>query len=191
MGKEEIVARIVSDAEAEAQEIVRAARERADAIVTAAEKEAEAERAEAEREASARAKFILDGKAATARLDSRKALLAEKRRVLDGVYFRALAALLCLEEHDSVLLAEKLLTENAEEGDEVVFSENFAYAEEVSALPVFGERHLSVSAERPKLSGGFLLRGKDCDKDLTFAALLAADREEHQAEIAAELFGAE
>ena len=46
MGKEEIVNRIISDAESEAAEIVRAAKERAQGIVEAAEQLAEKERAE-------------------------------------------------------------------------------------------------------------------------------------------------
>ncbi len=189
MGREEIVARILSDAQAEAEGIVKAAKERAESIVRTAEETANAEIAEAEKEANARAKLITDGKAATARLDSRKVILSEKRRVVDGIYFRALVTLCCLEKHEAVLLAEKLLKDNSEKGDEIVFSENFAYADNVAALPVVRERQLTVSEERPKLSGGFILRGKYSDKDLTYGAILSADREEHQAEIARAVFG--
>lgn len=189
MGREEIVARVLSDARAEADGIVEAARKRAEDIVRAAELASEGEIAEAEREAEQRAALITDGRAATARLDSRKIVLAEKRRVIDGVYLRALASLVCLERRESLLLAEKLLTENAEEGDEIVFSENYPYAEDVLSLPVVRERKLTASGERPALSGGFLLRGKSSDKDVTYAAILEADREEHQADIARAIFG--
>lgn len=189
MGREEIVARVLSDAEKEADGIVADAKKRAEEIISAANAEFDREIGEAETEAYARAKLITDGKAAAARLDSQKVLLAEKRRVIDGVYYRALAQLLCLNKHESVALAEKLLREHAAEGDEIVFAENFAYAEDVKALPVIKEKKLTVSGERPKLSGGFLLRGKTCDKDITYAAILEADREEHQAEIAVALFG--
>ncbi len=189
MGKEEIVARILSDAEAEGEETVRAAKARAEEILAAAEKQCEAERAETEREAEAQGMRIRDGKAAMARLDGAKLRLAERRRVIDAVYLRALAALLCLERHDAVSLAERLLRENAEEGDEIVFSADFPYCEEVARLSVVGEKKLTVSGERPDLGGGFLLRGKTADKDVTYPALLAADREAHQAEIARALFG--
>lgn len=189
MSREEIVSRVLSDAEQEAEKMIADAKKRAETIVQAAQAESQAEIAEAEKETYARAKLITDGRAATARLDGQKALLAEKRRVIDGVYYRALAALLCLNGHDSVRLAERLLRENAEEGDEIVFAANFAFAEDVSALPVVREKKLTVSAERPELSGGFLLRGKNSDKDVSYAALLAADREEFQAEIARAVFG--
>ncbi len=189
MSREDIVARVLSDAEREAERILADAKKRAEEIVSAATSEFEQELAEVEREASSRAKLITDGRAATARLDSRKLLLSEKRRVIDGIYTRALATLLCLNEHDSVAFVDKLLRENAEEGDEIVFSENFVYAEQVAALPVVRERGLTVGGERPALSGGLILRGKNSDKDLTYAAILAADREEHQAEIARAVFG--
>ncbi len=38
------------------------------------------------------------------------------------------------------------------------------------------------------LGGGFILKGKSCDKDVSYGAMLAADREERVAEIAAQLF---
>ncbi len=189
MGKEEIAERILSDARAEAEEIVDGAKKRAEEIVKEAQDAANAEAAEAEGEAYARAKFITDGKASAARLESQKIVLAEKRRVIDGVYLRALAALLGLEERDSVRFAEKILKENAEEGDEIVFSENFAYAENVAALPVVREKKLTVSGERRVLSGGFILRGKKSDKDVSYGAVLAADREKYQADIARAVFG--
>ena len=188
MGKEEIVNRILSDAEAEAAEILRTANERAAEIINAANKRASAERAEAEKEAGGRAKRISEGKAASARLDSAKILLAEKRRVIDEIYASALKKLLELKEKDALKLLEKLLTAHAEQGDEVVFAKNFAYANGVVALPVIKERKLKISAECAEIDGGCILRGKLCDKDLSYGALLNADKEEYQSDIAASLF---
>lgn len=188
MGREEIVARILEDARAEAAEKEAAAQARAEAVVRAAEETAERERAQAEADAQARAEGILEGKRAAARLDSGKARLAERRKVLDAIYKRALDNLLALEKKSALLLAERLLREYAEEGDEIVFSENYAYAEEAANLPAVKEFGLRVSPNREKLSGGFVLRGLRADKDCSYAALLAADREEHQTELAAALF---
>lgn len=188
MGKEEIVSRILSDAEAEAAEILRLSRERAEGIISAAEERAAKERIETETEANERAKCILEGKAASARLDSAKIVLAEKRRVMDEIYARALNKLLDMFEYDALKLLTKLLSEYAEEGDEIVFAENFAFAESAAALPIIDELKLTISAERVNISGGCILRGKRCDKDLSYSALLNADREEYQAKIAAKLF---
>ena len=188
MGKQEIVTRIISDAEAEAAEIIRNAEERAREITDAAKARAAEDKAEAEAEALIRTKRILEGKAAVARLESAKILLSEKWRVMDEIYARAMQELLSLNERDSLKLLERLLNENAEEGDTIVLAKNFAYASGVEKFPVIKKRGLTVSKERADISGGCLLRGKKSDKDLSYSALLNADKEEHQAEIALKLF---
>ena len=188
MGREEIVNKILADADAEAEEILRAARARADEILATAQARADEERAEVEREVQERVRRISDGKAAAARLDSKKIVLAQQRYVLDEIYHRALGKLLNLKERESLKLMERLLTEHAEAGDEVVFAENFAYAKGAAELPVVGKLGLTISKKRADISGGCILLGKKCDKDLSYSAILQADAEEHQAEIAAKLF---
>lgn len=188
MGKEEIITRILADAEAEAAEIIRSAEERAREITASAKARAAEDMAEAEAEAIAQARRISEGKAVAARLESTKILLAEKRRVMDEIYARALKNLLALNESQSLKLIERLLDENAEEGDVIVLAKNFAYASGVAQLPVIKKRGLTLSTERADISGGCLLRGKKSDKDLSYSALLNADKDEYQAEIAAKLF---
>ena len=185
---EDIVARILADADREAQDIIREAEGKAEEIFWRAQSQAAESRAEAEREVAAKAKSIADGKAAAARLDGAKVSLAEKRRVLDTVYKCALAALSALKKKESVALADRLLSTHAEEGDEIVFSSEYAYADEVVALPIVKKLGLTVSKKRLELGGGFMLRGKICDKDLSYPALIEADRAAHQAELAGELF---
>lgn len=188
MGTEGIVARILSDAEREAEEIVRAAEERKAQTVEGARARAAKEREEAEAELAERARRLSEGKAAAARLDSAKILLAEKRRVLDEMYARALAQLLALPEHDSLELLSRMLGAYAEEGDEVVFACDFPYAWKAAQLPVVKARKLKIAKERGGAGGGCILRNGRCDKDLTFSQLLAHDREEHQADLARKLF---
>lgn len=189
MGKTEIIERIQADAEAEAAEIISAAKAQADEIIAAAEARALEEHAEAEAETEERTKRIMDGKAATARLDSAKIMLAEKRRVMTEIYARALEKLKLLPERDSLALLERLLVAHAEDGDEIVLSEDFRFQAGAKKLPVVKERGLTFSNERAPIDGGCILRGKTADKDLSYAALLAADMEEHQAGIAERLFG--
>lgn len=188
MGREEIINRILADARSECDEILAAAKREADGIIASAEARAKEELAETKAEADERAKSVADGRAAAARLDSAKIYLAEKRRVIDEIYARALSKLVDMKSADSLKLLSRLIAENAEEGDEVVLAENFKFAADVAKLPVIKERNLTISATRAKISGGCLLRGKKSDKDLSFDALLSADMEEHQADIAAQLF---
>lgn len=188
MGVENIVERIISDAENEAALIVSSAEKQAGEIIDGANLSAERKLTGVKAEVAQKVKAILDGKAATARLDGAKAELAEKRRVIDEVYSSALKALNALDKKDALLLADRLLQSFAEEGDEVVFASGYKYAAEVSKLDVFKEKKLKLARGSGNFDGGFILCGKTADKDLSYGALLAADREERQAEIAANVF---
>lgn len=188
MGGQDIVQRIISDAEKEAENIISDAESKAAKTVAEASARAERIKTGNAAEVAERAKSIADGKAATARLDGAKIFLGEKRGVIDEVYARALKKLNELKEGDAVYLANRLLNQFAEEGDEIVFAENFRYAQKVAALDVVKEKGLKVSSKRAELDGGFVLSGKICDKDVSYGALLAADREQKQAQIATEIF---
>ena len=187
MGTQAILDRIRQDADAECEAILAEAQARAEAILASAEERAAQDLRETEEELASLTRRMADVNAAAARLDSAKIFLAEKRRVIETVYGRALAALNSLGEKDALRLLEKLLLENAEEGDEIVFDENYPYSARASELPVVKERALRVSEKRMKLGGGCMLSGKRCDKDLSYPALLAADMEKNQSSLAEKL----
>lgn len=187
MGKEDIVNTILADAEREAQATIAEAQKKAAEIRAAAEKEAKALLDGAQAETDLRAKAICDGKEASARLDGAKILLAEKRRVIALVYARAYEKLLALGEKESISLFERLLKENAREGDELVLPAKFRYRAALEKSDVVVRKKLSIAADA-NIEGGFYLRGKNADVDLTYASLLAQDSEEHQSEIAFALF---
>jgi len=182
------VERILSDANAEAQATVSEAEGKAAAIIAEARAKANRDRLGTEALVAEKSKAVLDGKAATARLDSAKILLAEKRRVIDVLYAKALEKLVKLGQKETLELAESLLTAYAEEGDEILFAAGFPYKAQVSRLAAVKEKGLKVSAKTADIDGGFILIGKNSDKDLSYGALLALDREENQAQIAAKIF---
>ena len=188
MSKEAIVERIISDAQAAADATVAEAEGRAAEIIAEAEARAARDRQGTSAIIAERSKAIADGKAAAARLDAAKVMLAAKRGVIDAVYARALEKLKALPQKDAVRLAEGLLLSYAEDGDELVFATNFAYKAQVLKLAVVVEKNLKNSGKTADIDGGFILIGKNSDKDLSYGALLALDREERQAEIAAKLF---
>lgn len=188
MSEQSIVERILYDADMEARTVISEAEKKAAETVALASERAKRNKEGALAEAKEKATAILDGKAASARLECSKILLGEKRSVIDAVYLRALKQLNALNKTESVRLAEGLLTQYAEAGDEIVFAENYSFAPDVSKLSVVRERKLKVSSKTANLDGGFILRGKDCDKNISYGALLAEDREKHQSEIAAKLF---
>lgn len=188
MSKEAILERIISDAQAAADATVAEAEGRAAEIIAEAEARATRDRQGTSAIIAERSKAIADGKAAAARLDAAKVMLAAKRGVIDAVYARALEKLKALPQKDAVRLAEGLLLSYAEDGDELVFATNFAYKAQVLKLAVVAEKNLKNSGKTADIDGGFILIGKNSDKDLSYGALLALDREERQAEIAAKLF---
>lgn len=193
MSVESIVDKIHSDGHAEAESILFAAQKKADEIILSAKTEAEKYRQEVEADVEKRTRSIAEHYAATARLDVKKIRLAAKRRAVAEVYAMAKEKLLSLSEEDALNLLDRLLKTYAEEGDKVAFLGEFKYAKRAELLPVFAEKKLSViPADRlqgVKADGGVYLVGKNADKNLSFDALLKADFEEHQTEIAESLFG--
>ena len=188
MGTEQIVEKILSDAKQAAAGILSDAETKAAKTLADASLRAEALRAETEKEIAERRKSILGKRAADARLDGAKLFLKEKRKVLDTLYDEALGRLLESSKEEQIRLVETLLTLYAEEGDEVCFANNFRYQDEVKILPIVAEKKLRFAKETLAIDGGLRLRGEISDKDLSFSALLAADRENYQAELAAKIF---
>ena len=188
MAKQDIVERILSDAQAEANSIIENANQKAAKILADAEDYAKRETTATEQECQAYAQDVMDKKAAAARLECAKIALAEKRKVLDYIYAVALARLKERATEEGVAFYGNLLEKYADDGDVVYFAENFDKADEVSSLPVFAKKGLSVGTTRAKIDGGMLLVGKKADKDVSFAALVAHDKEKYLAQIATEIF---
>ncbi len=186
MSLETLRERILSDAEKEADALVSSAKEKAASIEAAAEEEAQKNRAEEEREVGERIEAMREGSRATVRLEAKKYDLAERRRVIDTIYARALDALFKLGEKESMELLELLLSEYAKEGDEVALSEDYPYP--AAAEKRIAKMGYKVSSKRAKIRGGFYLYGKKCDRDISYAALIEEDREKNQAELAAKIF---
>lgn len=188
MSTQNIIDKIISDAVEEAERIVRTADEKAQAILDKATLKAEQIRKEAEEEVRVKTQSIQANQEASDRLEGAKIHLAEKRKVLDCVYKMALGELVSLGKEDAVKLANTLLEKYAEEGDTLSFAENYKYADAVKLLPIIQARKISVSDTRITLDGGMRLTGKTADKDLSYGAILSADKERYQAELAKKLF---
>ena len=188
MSKEGIVERILSDAEDRAQAIVAAAKQQAEEIIAEAENSVKRDELGVRTEIAEKCAAIKSGKEAEARLDSAKVLLAQKRRVIDSIYERALEKLKELKKAEAVSCADRILQNYAEEGDTIAFAPDFKYAQEVSRLDICAEKKLKIALNAEGVDGGFVLRGKTADKDVSYTALLSSDREQYEVEIAAAVF---
>lgn len=194
MSVESIVERICSDGKTEAEAILAAGKRKAEETENGAKAEAERLRRETESDVEKRAAAVAAHFAATARLDVKKIMLAARKKAVENVYAEAKKRLIDLSEEETLTLFNRLLCLYAEEGDAVIFADGFRYTEGVKLLPVFAEKKLKAVSDGAafagvKIDGGLYLAGKTADKDLSFDALLKADREENESRIAAELFG--
>lgn len=194
MSVESIVERIRSDGKTEAEAILAAGKRKAEETDNGAKAEAERLRRETESDVEKRAAAVAAHFAATARLDVKKIMLAARKKAVENVYAEAKKRLIDLGEEETLALFNRLLCLYAEEGDAVIFADGFRYTEGVKLLPVFAEKKLKAVSDGAafagvKIDGGLYLAGKTADKDLSFDALLKADREENESRIAAELFG--
>ena len=188
MKEQNIVNKILSDAELKAEQIVADAERKAEITVQSARDTAAKRREEQLALVSARNEETLRRREINARLECNKLMLAAKLKVLGGVFEGALKNLCALGEKEYLAFIESLLEKYAEEGETVILSERCPCKEGVYSLAVIRERSLSVSKDRGKFAGGLMLIGGGCDKNLTFEALVSAAREEKQAEVAAKLF---
>lgn len=194
MSVESIVERIRSDGKTEAEAILAAGKRKAEETENGAKAEAERLRRETESDVEKRAAAVAAHFAATARLDVKKIMLAARKKAVENVYAEAKKRLIDLGEEETLTLFNRLLCLYAEEGDAVIFADGFRYTEGVKLLPVFAEKKLKAVSDGAafagvKIDGGLYLAGKTADKDLSFDALLKADREDNESRIAAELFG--
>ena len=194
MSVESIVERIRSDGKNEAEAILAAGKRKAEETENGAKAEAERLRRETESDVEKRAAAVAAHFAATARLDVKKIMLAARKKAVENVYAEAKKRLIDLGEEETLALFNRLLCLYAEEGDAVIFADGFRYTDGVKLLPVFAEKKLKAVSDGAafagvKIDGGLYLAGKTADKDLSFDALLKADREENESRIAAELFG--
>ena len=188
-GKDAIINKIIEDAENNASEIINKATEIANKKVSDAEKWAsdfsDAQNIQIEKNK----KDILERKKIVANLDVRKILLKAKQETVEKAFSLALKKLQNVKKDIYLEFVNKLLVENAEFEDEIILSKDgIVSLEEIKALSVFKEMHLSVSNQRGNFVGGVVLIGKICDKDLSFESIINDKKEELNLAVVAKLF---
>ena len=190
-GKEAIVGKILSDAEDRAKRLTAEAEARAEAMAAEADRAAAGRLAAGRRAAEKRAEEIAFRRETVAALENRKTLLAAKRGIIDEVLEQALALACAFPKERYLAVIERLLEAYAQEGDEVTLSSAAPFGErELTALRAFSANKLRF-AGTGSFEGGIRLENATCVKDLSFRALLEADRYGTEQEIAAAVFPAE
>ena len=197
-GIENIIARISADAEQEARQLLTQAQEQA--AVTGETYRAQAERETAAAlEAGKRKAAVLEEQLVNAaRLEGRKALLAEKQNLVEEAFQRALKQLQQLPEETRVQVLADLAVQAAVTGEEEVILSPadrerlghrvVALANETLEQGGMLPGHLTLSGESREMAGGVILKDGKVEANGSFETLLHLRREELSAHVAAVLF---
>ncbi len=191
MSKEDIIAKIKSDAQAKAQLILDEQQSKADEILASAESECEQVMVETRRQIDEMTRQTLERAQSVAQLDAKRILLDARLEIIDRVFARALEKLTQLDDVQMRELLLNMLSE-AEDGDEVLLNaRGRALLSEADICAYAKKRKISLSLAQADgdFAGGLVLRKNGVDKNLTFEVELAQLRDCHETEIAKQIFG--
>ena len=192
-GKEAIVARILSDAQAEADEIVREAEAKAGETLARHESQA-GEMIEAfSGDIEAKAREIHDRRISVGRLDMRKKMLAAKQELIDEAFTEALKMVKEMPDQEyRALLTGLVLASAAGVDEEIIFSSNDPhhpgedFVKDLNGR--LSEGSLTLGAPGSDFETGFILKRGGRETNCTMEAVLKNIRERIEPEVAARLF---
>jgi V/A-type H+-transporting ATPase subunit E len=195
MDAEEVVEKILADAEADAEKI----KKQADEKEAAEQAKFDEQLKEHKKQAKVLAEKLANEKKlhilAVARMDIAKERLAEKNKILDEVFDQARQQLQNLPDDQYRKLITTLMLDAVETGDEEVIIDkdekriDAALIEKVnSKLGSNRKGNLKLSQEKMPVGGGFILRRGKVKTNVSFDILLSRARKELEIDLAKELF---
>jgi len=195
MEGQQVIKKILADAEAEAEKIKTQAQEK----LAAEQAKLDEQLAQYKKQTAALAqKAVEEEKShllAAARMQIAKELLTEKRKILDEVFAQARWQLQNLPGDQYRQLIADLMLGAVETGDEEVIvdkDENRIDQELVDRvnqqLADENKGHLTLSDQKQELGGGFILKRGKIRTNVSFEVLLTQARKELEMELAKELF---
>lgn len=195
MEAEQVIEKIMADAKGEADKIMK----------QAAEKEAAEQAALAGQldEYNKQTQILADKAGqdekahilATARMETAKEYLAEKRKILDEVFKQARQRLLSLPDDQYRGLVAKLMLEAVETGEEEILVDGKDSRINEELISQVNEKlgpdrkgNLKLSDEKMEIGGGFVLRRDRVKTNVSVDILLDQARKEMEIELAKDLF---
>lgn len=192
-GKENIIADILSAAEADKAQVLSAARAQAEEIARADEAFCASLRAQTKKTAQETEETEILRASARARMDTGKVLLAARQEEISAAFAAAEEAFRTMDKKKYFDFIVSLLDRWAEEGDTVVLAaEDAERVSERDIASYAAARGIRLSCRADgAFSGGVMLENDRYDKNLTVGMLLQEYRASHEAEIASVLSGNE
>ena len=187
-GKENIINKILSDADAKCAEILSAANASAQTIVADAEQAIASDRAALQQRLQGITAERQRNRLATAELDAKKYALNCKQQLISRCYELAYEKLVKMSEGDRLDLIGTLLEKHAEVGETVYVTQ--ADAKSVTQVWLNGfEKDLKLGKKYLKADGGVVLEGNGYEKDLTLGSVIKYLREQTESKVAELLLG--
>ena len=187
-GKENIINKILADADLKCQEIVAQAQAQAEQITAIAKALSDAEtQSVSKRLANISAERERNLKA-SALLEARKYKLGKKQQLISRCYDKAMNELKMLSAKDKEKFLAKLIQNYAENGETVLISKADKDVVTQKFLDSFGKK-LVLGKTFAQIDGGLILQGNGYDKDLSLDKVLSVVRNDTEAAVAKALFG--
>ena len=187
-GKENIINKILSDADARCNEILSKADLQAKAILDDANETVNRDRAALQLRIDAQTAERKRNRISNAELDAKKHKLHVKQQLISRCYDLAYEHLLKLSDSERLSLIGTLLDKYAEKGETVFVTQ--ADAKGVTQLWLNGfEKDLQLGKKYLKADGGVLLEGEGYEKDLTYRSVIRLAREQTENKVADLLLG--
>ena len=202
MSVDQILHKIIADANTEAEALLQNAQSEAASRIGAIQEAAKRQMKELEEKTEVTAAEITQRRMLAAGLDARKNTLSRRRTLLDETFSKALDAYCSLPDAQYKALVVKLIANASETGCEKVFvpaqdekhytgSDSFLVAANAALQKAGKPGELSFGGTSPKLRGGALLSGEIADIDCSFESLVAQFRESGEMDVAKILFEGE
>jgi len=193
-GIEAILAQIRDEAQKQAGELAAEAQKQAAAIRAAGDEKAKAEAAAVAAAGKARADAVLERARQDAVIEGRKQLAAEKQKLLDSAFDRALERLLALpEEEYSALLARLVVSACADgEGGELLFSardrDRVGKSVLKKAEKALSGVQLTLAEDCAPIRGGVVVRRGQVELNCALELLVRMQADQCSGEVARTLF---
>jgi len=195
MDAEHVVEKILSDANAEAENMKKQADEKEAAEQAKLTEQLDEYKKQTQTLAKKAAKDKKLHLLAAGRMDIAKEFLGEKRKILDEVFAQARQQLRNLPDEKYCKFMTKLMLEAVETGDEEVIVDNEETRIDQKFIKQINRElgpgykgNLRLADEKQNLGGGFILKRGGIKNNVSFDVLLAQARKELEIELAKELF---
>ncbi len=186
-GKENIINKILSDADARCQEILSQANASLRATLDRCDAQIEQEKETLSARIDEQSKERLKNRLSSAELEARKYKLAAKQRLIAECYNKAQDKLANALDKDKAAFITSLIKRFAEKGEAVRVSASDKIVTD-KFLEGF-DMELKLDKKRHDGRGGIILIGKGYEKDLTLETVTGYLREQTESQVAAALFG--